>query len=32
MSPAFTAYGALAAAIVLEVIGTTLLQKSAQFT
>lgn len=32
MSPALTAYGALAAAIVLEVIGTTLLQKSAQFT
>ncbi|MFN7091945.1 MAG: DMT family transporter, partial [Allorhizobium sp.] len=32
MSPALTAYGALAAAIVLEVIGTTLLQKSEQFT
>jgi small multidrug resistance pump len=32
MNPTLTAYGALAAAIVLEVIGTTLLQKSAQFT
>lgn len=32
MNPVFSAYGALAAAIVLEVIGTTLLQKSAQFT
>ena len=32
MNPTVTAYGALAAAIVLEVIGTTLLQKSAQFT
>lgn len=32
MNPVLIAYGALAAAIVLEVIGTTLLQKSAQFT
>ncbi|QLF69686.1 QacE family quaternary ammonium compound efflux SMR transporter [Peteryoungia desertarenae] len=32
MSPAITAYSALGAAIVLEVIGTTLLQKSEQFT
>lgn len=32
MNPVFSAYSALAAAIVLEVIGTTLLQKSAQFT
>ena len=32
MNPTLTAYGALAAAIVLEVIGTTLLQKSAQFS
>lgn len=32
MSPALLAYAALFTAIVLEVIGTTLLQKSAQFT
>ena len=32
MSPALSAYAALFTAIVLEVIGTTLLQKSAQFT
>ncbi len=32
MNPVFSAYGALAGAIVLEVIGTTLLQRSAQFT
>lgn len=32
MSPAVSAYASLFTAIVLEVIGTTLLQKSAQFT
>jgi small multidrug resistance pump len=32
MNPVVTAYCVLAGAIVLEVIGTTLLQKSAQFT
>ncbi|MFV8825590.1 SMR family transporter [Thauera sp. WH-2] len=32
MTPALSAYAALFTAIVLEVIGTTLLQKSAQFT
>lgn len=32
MSPIIAAYGALGIAIVLEVIGTTMLQKSAQFT
>lgn len=32
MKPIITAYGALGIAIVLEVIGTTMLQKSAQFT
>lgn len=32
MKPLFAAYGALGIAIVLEVIGTTLLQKSEQFT
>jgi small multidrug resistance pump len=32
MSPALSAYAALFTAIVLEVIGTTLLQRSAQFT
>lgn len=32
MKPVIAAYGALGAAIVLEVIGTTMLQKSEQFT
>ncbi|WP_105370222.1 DMT family transporter [Neorhizobium huautlense] len=32
MSPAILTYGSLAAAIVLEVIGTTFLQQSQQFT
>ena len=32
MKPIIAAYGALGAAIVLEVIGTTMLQKSEQFT
>ena len=32
MSPLVSAYATLLSAIVLEVIGTTLLQKSAQFT
>lgn len=32
MTPNFAAYGALGVAIVLEVIGTTMLQKSEQFT
>lgn len=32
MSPAVAVYGSLAAAILFEVIGTTFLQKSAQFT
>jgi small multidrug resistance pump len=32
MSPHWTAYGVLAAAIVLEVAGTTCLQQSQQFT
>jgi len=32
MKPLIAAYGALGAAIVLEVIGTTMLQKSEQFT
>ncbi|KPF46809.1 multidrug efflux SMR transporter [Rhizobium sp. AAP43] len=32
MNPLLPAYGALAAAILLEVIGTTLLQKSDQFS
>ena len=32
MNPVFSAYGALGGAIVLEVIGTTLLQRSEQFT
>ncbi|TCV74302.1 small multidrug resistance pump [Neorhizobium sp. R1-B] len=32
MSPAILTYGSLAAAIVLEVIGTTFLQQSHQFT
>ncbi|HUH87816.1 MAG TPA: SMR family transporter [Pusillimonas sp.] len=32
MKSIITAYGALGMAIVLEVIGTTMLQKSAQFT
>ncbi len=32
MNPVLISYGALAVAIVFEVIGTTLLQKSAQFT
>lgn len=32
MKPIFAAYGALGVAIVLEVIGTTMLQKSEQFT
>ncbi|MBN9167715.1 MAG: QacE family quaternary ammonium compound efflux SMR transporter [Myxococcales bacterium 68-20] len=32
MSPAVTTYGALGLAIVLEVTGTTYLQKSEQFT
>lgn len=32
MKPMIAAYGALGIAIVLEVIGTTLLQKSEQFT
>lgn len=32
MKPIIAAYGALGVAIVLEVIGTTMLQKSEQFT
>ncbi len=32
MNPALLTYGALAAAIALEVVGTTLLQQSQQFT
>ena len=32
MNPALVTYGALGAAIVLEVIGTTFLQQSQQFT
>lgn len=32
MNPALVTYGSLGAAIVLEVIGTTLLQQSQQFT
>src|SRR5690606_25227548 len=32
MKPVIAAYGALGVAIVLEVIGTTMLQKSEQFT
>lgn len=32
MNPALVSYGALATAIVLEVIGTSFLQKSEQFT
>ena len=32
MNPVLLTYGSLAAAIVLEVIGTTFLQQSAQFT
>ncbi|CAN7398499.1 DMT family transporter [Neorhizobium sp. LjRoot104] len=32
MNPALLTYGSLAAAIVLEVIGTTFLQQSQQFT
>lgn len=32
MNPALITYGSLAAAIVLEVIGTTFLQQSQQFT
>lgn len=32
MTPALTTYGSLGLAIVLEVIGTTFLQKSNQFT
>lgn len=32
MNPLYLSYGALGAAIVCEVIGTTLLQKSQQFT
>lgn len=32
MSPVFVAYGALSLAIVCEIVGTALLQKTAQFT